>query len=112
MTTDTRRFPSLSHWGAFTAVVQDGRLVDCEPFERDSAPSAILSSMPGMVHSPLRVRRPAVRKGWLEQREGSDRTARGSDAFVEVSWDKAPGLVAGELGRVRGSYGDSGILGG
>ncbi|NYE23647.1 molybdopterin-dependent oxidoreductase [Pigmentiphaga litoralis] len=112
MTTDTRRFPSLSHWGAFTAVVQDGRLVDCEPFERDSAPSAILSSMPGMVHSPLRVRRPAVRKGWLEQREGSDRTARGSDAFVEVSWDKALELVAGELGRVRGTYGDSAIFGG
>ena len=26
------RFPTLSHWGAYTAVVQGGRLAGCEPF--------------------------------------------------------------------------------
>ena len=112
MNADTKRTPSLSHWGAFTAVVQQGRLVDCEPFAHDSAPSAILQSMPGMVHSPLRIRQPAVRKGWLEQRENSDRSARGSDAFVDISWDTALHLVADELHRVRREHGSEAILGG
>ncbi len=109
---DSGRFPSLSHWGAFTAVVQDGRLIDCEPFEHDGAPSNILRSMPGMVHSDLRVKRPSVRKGWLEQRLGSDRTARGSDAFVEVDWDTALDLVAGEIRRVHDDHGPASVFGG
>ncbi|MFC5522932.1 molybdopterin-dependent oxidoreductase [Polaromonas jejuensis] len=112
MTSSTARFPSLSHWGAFTAVVTDGRLVSCEPFAHDSAPSPILQSMPGMVHSDLRIRRPAVRQGWLAQRQGSDRSARGSEAFVEVDWDVALDLVAGELARVRGDHGPAALFGG
>ncbi len=112
MNTDTKRTPSLSHWGAFNAVVQHGRLVDCEPFTHDSAPSTILQSMPGMVHSPLRIRQPAVRKGWLEQRENSDRSTRGSDSFVDVSWDTALALVADELKKVRSQHGSQAIFGG
>jgi len=107
-----QRFPSLSHWGAFTAVVKDGRLMACEPFVKDGSPSAILQSMPGMMHSPLRIRQPVVRKGWLAQRENSDRSTRGSDSFVEVSWDTVLELVAGELKRVRGQYGSEAVFGG
>jgi len=107
-----QHFPSLSHWGAFTAVVENGRVVDCLPFARDPVPSPILRSMPGMVHSPLRIARPAVREGWLRQREGSDRAARGHDRFVEVDWDTALDLVAGELARVRGQHGHDAVFGG
>ncbi len=107
-----QHFPSLSHWGAFTAVVENGRVVDCVPFARDPAPSPILRSMAGMVHSPLRIARPAVREGWLRQREGSDRAARGHDRFVEVDWDTALELVAGELARVRGQHGHDAVFGG
>ena len=60
------RFPSLAHWGAFTALVEDGRVVGCEPFARDPAPSDMLSAIPEMVHSPLRIARPAIREGWRE----------------------------------------------
>lgn len=112
MSGDIKRYPSLSHWGAYTAVIQDGKLIDCEPFARDSAPSSILKSMPGMMQSALRINKPAVRKGWLERRQGSDRTARGSDAFVEVSWETALGLVSEELQRVRTEHGDAAIFGG
>jgi biotin/methionine sulfoxide reductase len=101
------RFPSLAHWGAFTALVEDGRLVGCEPFARDPAPSSMLDSMPEMVHSPLRVARPAIREGW---REGKPRT--GSDTFREVSWDEALDAVAGEIKRVRDTFGNTAILGG
>ena len=104
-----QRFQQLAHWGAFTAVVEDGRLVACEPFARDPAPSPMLGAMPAMVYSPTRIRRPAVRRGWLNGRE---RTQRGNDAFVEVSWDVALKLVADELARVRGEHGDASIFGG
>ena len=101
------RFPSLAHWGAFTALVENGRVIACEPFPRDPAPSAMLAAIPAMVHSPLRIKRPAVRKGW---REGRERT--GADDFVEVSWDTALDLVAAELSRVRDRFGAEAIFGG
>ena len=106
------RFPSLSHWGAFTAVVEGGRVVRCEPFERDPQPSPMLEAIPAMVHSPLRIARPAVRESWLKDRGRSDRRRRGLERFVEVSWDSALGLVAEELARVRAERGAQGIFGG
>jgi biotin/methionine sulfoxide reductase len=112
MTEQIRRYPSLSHWGAYTAVVEGGRLIACEPFERDSAPSGILRSMPAMVHSPLRVDRPAVRKGWLRDRHLSDGGERGRDGYVEVGWDEALALVHSELQRVRAEHGSEAIFGG
>jgi biotin/methionine sulfoxide reductase len=106
------RFQSLSHWGAFTAVVEGDRVVRCEPFLRDPSPSPMLAAIPAMVHSPLRVARPAVRAGWLKDREGSDRSKRGREAFVEIGWDEALRLVAAELARVRAEHGATGIFGG
>lgn len=101
------RVPSLAHWGAFNALVEDGRVVGCEPFAHDPAPSPMLAAIPDMVHSPLRIARPAIRDGW---REGQPRT--GNDRFHEVSWDEALELVAGELTRIRGYFGDAAIFGG
>jgi biotin/methionine sulfoxide reductase len=54
------RFPSLAHWGAFTALVEHGRIIGCEPFARDPAPSSMLEAIPAMVHSPLRGAQPAI----------------------------------------------------
>jgi len=107
-----RRTPSLAHWGAFNAVVRDGRLVACEPFEHDPQPSPMLDAIPGMVYSPLRIARPAVREGWLRQRESSDRAQRGREAFVEVSWEQALDLVADAIQRTRDRHGPAAILGG
>jgi biotin/methionine sulfoxide reductase len=101
------RFPSLAHWGAFTALVEDGRLVGCEPFARDPAPSDLIDAMPEMVHSPLRIARPTIRDGW---REGKRRT--GADTFREVSWDEALDTVSREVARVRQDFGHTSILGG
>src|SRR5262247_1847152 len=106
------RFPSLSHWGAFTAIVTDDRVTACEPFPPDPAPSAMLAAIPAMVHSDLRVARPAVRAGWLRDRAASDRAGRGREPFVEIGWDTALRLVADELARVRQEHGAGGIFGG
>ena len=35
---------------------------DCEPFPRDPAPSPMLEAIPAMVHSDLRIARPAIRE--------------------------------------------------
>ena len=58
------RFPTLAHWGAYTALVENGRVIGCEPFARDPAPPNMLEAIPAMVHSPLRIARPAIRDGW------------------------------------------------
>jgi biotin/methionine sulfoxide reductase len=106
------RFPTLSHWGAFTALVEEGRVVGAEPFALDPAPSPMLDAIPAMVHSPLRIQRPAIREGWLHDRGRSDGARRGSERFVEVPWETALDLVAGELARVRADHGDASIFGG
>lgn len=112
MTSTRQRYPSLSHWGAFTAVVENDRLVACEPFPFDPDPSPIVQSMPEMVHSPLRVQKPAVRKSWLRERHGSDGRLRGQEPFVEVSWEEALQLIHEELTRVRSEHDDTSIFGG
>ena len=101
------RYPSLAHWGAFTAQVENGRVVGCEPFAHDPAPSPMLDTIPAMVHSRLRIARPAIREGW---RDGKART--GHDTYREVSWDEAIETVAGEIARVRAAHGPTAIFGG
>ncbi|CAM3526926.1 Aspartyl/glutamyl-tRNA(Asn/Gln) amidotransferase subunit C [Bordetella sputigena] len=105
-----RRYPQLAHWGAFTAVVRDGRLVACEPFEQDPAPSRMLEAIAPMVYSPRRIARPAVRKSWLATRGGAGGEARGREEFVEVDWDVALDLVAAEVARTRDEQGAEGIF--
>lgn len=101
------RHPSLAHWGAFTAITEAGRLVGCEPFGPDPAPSPMLDSIPEMVHSLLCVSRPSVRRGWLEGRRN-----REGDDYIEISWERAFDLVSGELARVRAKHGAAGVFGG
>ncbi|STQ43159.1 Dimethyl sulfoxide/trimethylamine N-oxide reductase precursor [Ewingella americana] len=71
-----RRFPQLAHWGAYTAVVEDGRLIRCEPHAADSDPSPMLDSIIPLVYSDKRIRKPAVRRSWLQKREHSNRALR------------------------------------
>ncbi len=107
-----QRYPHLADWGAFTAVVEDGKLIRCEPFASDPAPSAMLDSIAPLVYSDKRIRRPAVRRSWLQKREHSDGTLRGKEDFVEVDWDVALDLVAQENQRVRDRYGADGLFAG
>ncbi|WP_409159000.1 molybdopterin-dependent oxidoreductase [Pectobacterium sp. B2J-2] len=107
-----KRYPHLAHWGAFTAVVEDGKLIRCEPFADDPAPSAMLDSIVPLVYSDRRIRRPSVRRSWLQKRENSDRTLRGREDFVEVDWEMALDLVAQENRRIRDRYGADGMFAG
>ncbi|MTD16283.1 molybdopterin-dependent oxidoreductase [Nakamurella sp. YIM 132087] len=101
-----------SHWGAFVPEVADGRVIRARPVPEDPDPSALLESVPSAVHAANRVLRPAVRRGWLSGREGGDPGRRGKDGYVEVDWDTALDLVAGELLRVRAEHGHDAVFGG
>ncbi len=102
--------PHLAHWGAFSAVVDGGRVVGVEPFARDPAPPPLIHSIPDLVHAPCRIDRPYARKGWLEGRRAGH--ARGGDPFVPLAWDTAIRLVAEEAQRVRAEHGPASIFGG
>ena len=102
--------PHAAHWGAFEAVVENGRVIGVRPFARDPFPGSLIEAVPDVVHAECRVDQPYVRKGWLEgKRRGH---LRGGDAFVPVSWDRAVRLVAEETRRVRAEQGPTSILGG
>ena len=100
-----------SHWGAFLAEVEDGRIVGVRPFERDPDPSCLIEAVPDAVHSPARIARPMVREGWLTDGPGHGE-GRGRERFVPVSWEQALDLVAGELARVKRDHGHAAIMGG
>ena len=107
-----KKLPHLAHWGAFSAIVENEKLLRCEPFFADQDPSPMLNTIPELVYSDKRIRQPMVRRSWLKSRENSDRTLRGREDFVAVDWDTALDLVAEENRRVRERYGASGIFNG
>lgn len=99
----------LTHWGAFSASSDGRSLTRVEPWRDDPDPSPMLANVASSQHHRTRVRRPAVRRDWLHSR---NRTGRGAGPFVEISWDEALELVAGELDRVYREYGPEAVYGG
>ncbi len=100
-----------THWGAYRVAVQGGRVAALHPFERDADPSPIGQSIAGAIDSPSRIRRPAVRKGFLE-RGAASRAGRGLEPFVELPWDEALDIAAAELKRVIAEHGNTSVFGG
>jgi biotin/methionine sulfoxide reductase len=101
-----------AHWGNYTAKVHEGKLTEVCDFDGDPDPSIIGRGLASSVYSRARIDRPVVRRGFLEKQSRSDRTARGTDPFVVVSWADALALAVSELDRVRKEYGNSAIFGG
>lgn len=109
---EIKRVPHCSHWGAYTLLVDDGDIVGVEPFAHDPAPSPIIHSVREWASPERRILKPMVRAGWLKKREGSDRSQRGREEFVAVSWAEATALVAGEIDRVSRTFGNASIFAG
>ena len=66
-----------SHWGAFRAKVEGGRMVSIAPWEKDPAPSHQLAGVLDSVYSPTRIKYPMVRRAYLEKGPGADPDSRG-----------------------------------
>lgn len=112
------RIPHCSHWGAYSVLVDEGRIVGVEPFAGDPDPSEIIHSVPAWADPYRRVLRPMARPSWLAARRAgrvmteSERAGRGREGFVPVSWDEAIELVAGEIRRVVDTHGNRSVFAG
>ncbi len=102
---------AVMHWGTYRVTTTEGALTAIDPVEWDRNPSAIGKSLVGAVDGPSRIRRPAVRLGYLQHGRDS-RHGRGKEPFVEVSWDTALKLVADELTRVKKAHGNEAFYAG
>lgn len=101
-----------SHWGAFRAQTENGRVVGVTPFELDPNPSHILDAIPEMLYGETRIARPSVRESVARRGPGANPERRGAEPFVEVSWERALDLVAAELRRVKTAHGNEAIFAG
>ncbi|CAN0469749.1 unnamed protein product, partial [Phaeothamnion confervicola] len=101
-----------THWGVYEVEMENGRAKALKPFREDPDPSPIGLHMLSPEVARLRVRRPAVRKSWLEGGPGHRSELRGEEPFVEVSWDEASDLVAREIERVTKAHGNTAVFGG
>ncbi len=119
VSTALEQFPTLvpaqkgiltgAHWGAFEAIVSEGRMVRVQPVADDPAPNDLIDMAPFQVHAKNRIKYPMVRKSWLEHGPGARPELRGADEWVRVSWEKAIDLVAGEIQRVQSDFGPQAI---
>ena len=109
---DRKPLLTSSHWGVGLAELSEGRLVAVRPHPDDPSPSRINENIPEGLSGSARLRRPAVRRSYLERGPLDPAGERGAEPFVEVSWDRALGLVAEELNRIRATHGNQAIYAG
>jgi biotin/methionine sulfoxide reductase len=105
------KFRTATQWGIYDMLVSDGQIVGVENIPEDPAPSPLGDALVDGVQHPLRIKEPAIRRGWLENEDRS-RHKRGADEFVTVSWDEALELAAGEIKRVAEEQGNKSIFAG
>ncbi|AMJ61002.1 molybdopterin guanine dinucleotide-containing S/N-oxide reductase [Bosea sp. PAMC 26642] len=102
--------PHTSHWGVFSARMQDGQL-EVRPHQGDPDPNEIIQNFPAALRHRARIAQPMVRRGWLERGPGPD-DRRGRDDYVAMSWNAVLDLLGAELSRVRDDHGPGAIFGG
>ncbi|MFC5357663.1 molybdopterin guanine dinucleotide-containing S/N-oxide reductase [Azospirillum himalayense] len=102
---------TTAHWGIYE-VGQGAKGPRLTPFRDDPDPSPIGLHQLAPELMATRVRRPAIRRSWLEDGPGAHPERRGREGFAEVSWDEATRLVAAEIDRVRKAHGNEAIFGG
>lgn len=109
--TDRRLIPTAAHWGTYFAEVENGKLVAMHDYDKDPAPAIIGPGIVDAIEDKVRIRRPMIRKGWLENGPSS-REGRGSDPYVAVPWDEALDMAGAELKRIADTHGNEAIFGG
>ncbi|TCS39739.1 molybdopterin guanine dinucleotide-containing S/N-oxide reductase [Reinekea marinisedimentorum] len=107
-----KKYTTSSHWGAGIAEVKDGKLLRVSAHPLDPDPSKINDNMDSSLYGPARIKRPAVRKGYLENGPQYQNNKRGQEPFVEVSWEKAFELISEAVDSTRKTHGNKAIFGG
>ncbi len=112
MKSDSKLFPTSTHWGNYWIEKNDKGVVAVHPDSRDADPSPIGQSLLNTRDANVRVARPAIRKGYLRDGLNSDGAARGREGFVEVPWDEALDIAANAIRRTVHQFGNEAIYGG
>ncbi|MGB2079451.1 MAG: molybdopterin-dependent oxidoreductase, partial [Vibrio sp.] len=97
--------------GPLLCKVEDGKLVETKSGLAQTVENSLQSTGPSQVHTKARVKHPMVRKGFLEN-PSAPQGRRGSDEFVQVSWDEAYKLIHEQHSRIRQTYGPESIFAG
>ena len=103
------RVRTATQWGVYEVEVEDGAITAVHGIAEDPEPAGIGQVLVDGVQHKARIQRPAIRRGWLDSR---DRKLRGRDEFVDVPWDEALELAAGEIRRVIDEHGNTSIFAG
>ena len=102
-----QRFSHCSHWGAYTLLVEDGRIDRRRAVRR--RPGALadhpFGAALGRPDAPHRAADGA--RGLAQAARTSGAASAARDKFVPVGWDEAATLVAGEIDRVRTEHGNA-----
>ncbi len=69
---------TVMHWGTWQVESREGEIVAVKPVPWDKNPSRIGQSLPDAVTSQTRIRRPAVRAGYLQHGPASRRARQGA----------------------------------
>lgn len=112
MNRTSRGLLTSTHWGTYRVEVSNETVTALRGFEHDPDPSPIGPGIVDILEGPERLTAPMVRKSWLEGGPGTAGEMRGTEAFVEVTWEEVNRLVAGELDRVRKAHGNKAIYAG
>ena len=103
---------TATQWGIYDVEVNNGSVSAINAIDLDPNPSELGNGLVDGVQHPLRIARPSIRKGWLDNPDTRNTASRGHDSFVEVPWDEALEIAGAELTRVIGERGNSGIFAG
>lgn len=104
--------PTCSHWGNYR-IVSDGESIKAvRPYECDQNPTAIGQSLLDALDGNCRIAQPMIREGYLKYGVSNERSGRGNQPFVAVSWEMAIEIASQELERVKQTYGNQSIYGG
>ena len=101
-----------AHWGTYEVSKGIGKKFKLLPFREDKNPSEIGRGIETALESSSRIRKPSIRKGWLEINNKKKGVRTGKDEFVEVSWKEAFELAGNEIKRVVSAYGNESIYAG
>ncbi len=96
--------------GLIQVVVKNGMILRVESLdypENEASPMGL--AWDRRAYAPDRILYPMVRADWAPG-GGGNRETRGQPRYRRASWDEALDLVAGELKRVKDSYGNEAFL--
>ena len=96
-----------THWGTYTHKIKNNKL-QLDYWEKDLNPTKFGIDFVNAAQDNLRIKQPYIRKGWLER----NKTSRGKDIFIPVSWNEAILYASNELKRIKKKYGNKSIYAG